>query len=34
VLVLRFEAPNAETCQAIRTEVEGVVKSARERFGA
>jgi len=34
VLVLRFEAPNAETCQAIRTEVEGVVKRARERFGA
>ena len=29
VLVLRFEAPNAETCAAIRAEVEEVVRSAR-----
>ncbi len=33
VLVLRFEAPTREQCQAIREEVETVVRAARDRFG-
>lgn len=32
VLVLRFEAPTAEQCQAIREEVEAVVRHARNRL--